>query len=145
MIARRRFLAACGACAVSLSLPRPARSAEPAPDWNEIKRVIAAQRAALVAGDADRAFAFASPGIRAQFGAAANFLAMVRSGYAALLAARHVEFLEGAVIEGNVIQPLRLIMPDDEVLVALYSMQQQPDRSWRILGCAIAPSTVRAT
>jgi hypothetical protein len=127
-------LAATGACAT-----------DPALDWTEIKRVITAQRDALKAGDGERAFAFAAPGIREQFGSPGNFLEMVRGGYAALLDARYVEFLEGAVIDGNIIQPLRLIQPDNSVQVALYTMAQLEDRSWRIVGCAIAPSTVRAT
>jgi len=109
-----------------------------------VKRVIAAQRDALLAGNAERAFSFAAPGIRLQFGTPATFLAMVRSGYAALLDARYVEFLEGAVIDGNVIQPLRLILPDNTVLVALYTMERQPDGEWMIAGCVIAPSTTRA-
>ena len=69
---------------------------------------------------------------------------MVRESYSALLDARYVEFLEGAVIEGDVVQPLRLVLPDDTVLVALYAMQKQADGGWRIAGCVIAPSTVRS-
>ena len=107
--------------------------------------MIAAQREALLAGNAERAFSFASPGIRLQFGTPTTFLAMVRGSYAALLDARYVEFLEGAVIEGNVIQPLRLILPDNTVLVALYTMERQPDGAWMIAGCVVAPSTTRAT
>ena len=83
---------------------------------------------ALKAGDARQ-------GVRAtrrlasaqQFGTAANFLAMVRTAYGALIAARYTEFLEGAVIDGNVIQPLRLVAPDNSVRVALYTMEKQPD------------------
>ena len=69
---------------------------------------------------------------------------MVRASYAALIAARYSEFLEGAVIDGRVIQPLRLIGPDNSVLVALYTMERQPAGGWKIAGCVLAPSTVRA-
>jgi hypothetical protein len=69
---------------------------------------------------------------------------MVRSGYQALVDARYVEFLEGAVIDGSTIQPLRLVMADGAVLVALYTMERQPDGAWRIAGCVIAPSTVKS-
>ena len=54
-------------------------------------------------------------------------------------------FLEGAVIEGAVIQPLRLILPDNTVLVAIYQMERQKDGRWKIAGCVLAPSTVQAT
>ena len=116
----------------------------PAAEWRAIKKVIGDQRAALKAGDAAKAFAQASPGIRAQFGTPENFIEMVRAAYDALIAARYTEFLEGAVIEGSVIQPLRLIAPDNSVQVALYTMEKQKDGRWKIAGCVLAPSTVQA-
>ena len=121
-----------------------AQSAPTADEWQAIQEIIAAQRAAIIAGDADKAFGYASPGIQQQFGDAASFLAMVDAAYAALESARYVEFLEGAVIDGIVVQPLRLIDADNTVRVALYTMERQADGKWRISGCRIAPSTVRA-
>ena len=129
----------CWLCAASAAAPAPA-----AAEWQAIQKVISAQRAAIVAGDAARAFAFASPGIQQQFGDAATFLAMVDAAYAELASARYVEFLEGAVIEGIVVQPLRLIGADNTVRVALYTMEKQSNGDWRISSCRIAPSTVRA-
>jgi hypothetical protein len=70
--------------------------------------------------------------------------AQPRTAYGALIAARYTEFLEGAVIDGNVIQPLRLIAPDNTVQVALYTMEKQKDGRWKISGCVLAPSTVQA-
>ena len=116
----------------------------PAMEWKAIKRVIAEQRSALIAGEAAKAFGYASPGIRSQFGDPDTFIAMVRGAYAALISARHVEFLEGAVIDGFVVQPLRLIASDDTVRVALYTMERQDNGTWRIAACVIAPSTVRS-
>ena len=113
-------------------------------EWRAIKAMITAQRRALVDGDGEKAFRYASPGIRAQFGDGEHFLAMVHAGYAALLSARRVEFLEGAVIDGVVIQPLRLEDADGTIRVALYTLERQADGSWRISGCQIAPSTLRS-
>lgn len=113
-------------------------------EWNAIQRVIADQRAALIDGNAERAFGYATEGIRKQFGDPDTFMAMVRTSYAALLGARYVEFLEGAVIDGLVVQPLRLIGADNTVRVALYTLERQADGGWRISGCSIAPSTVQA-
>jgi hypothetical protein len=145
---RRRLLRLLLAALVAA----PAFAAQPAPgptlpekDWNAIRQVIDEQISALKAGDGARALTFAAPGIRAQFGTPENFLRMVRSGYAPLLDARYQAFLDGAVVDGATIQPLRLVMPDNTVLVALYQMQRQPDGRWRIAGCVIAPSTVQAT
>lgn len=146
-----RYTALLFVALAALVLPLRAHSAPPPGDptlavteWNAIKQVISDQRTALKAGDAAKAFAHAAPGIRAQFGTPENFLAMVRAAYDALLDARYTEFLEGAVIEGNVIQPLRLIAPDNTVQVALYTMAKQNDGRWKIAGCVLAPSTVQA-
>ena len=113
-------------------------------DWTEIKRVIAAQRDALVSGDGERAFSFAAPSIRNHFGDVTTFMRMVQQGYRPLLDARYVEFLDGAVIAGDVVQPLRLVLPDGTVMVAIYGVQRQTDGGWRITACVIAPSTVRS-
>jgi hypothetical protein len=112
-------------------------------EWAAIRKVISQQLAALRAGAAQRAFGFASPGIQAQFGDAENFLTMVRTAYAPLLDARYTEFLEGAAIDGAIVQPLRLIARDNTVLVALYTMERLKG-AWRINGCQLARSTVRA-
>ena len=121
-----------------------AQTAPTAAEWQSIQEIIAAQRAAIIAGDADKAFGYASPGIQQQFGDAASFLAMVDAAYSELESARYVEFLKGAVIDGIIVQPLRLIGADNTVRVALYTMEKQADGKWRISGCRIAPSTVRA-
>jgi len=117
----------------------------PASEWTAIREVIDGQLAALRRGDAVRAFSFAAPGIRERFGDAPTFLAMVRDSYAALLDARYTEYLDGAVVDDTTIQPLRLVMNDDTVLVALYQMRKDADGRWRVAGCVIAPSTLRST
>lgn len=133
-------------CLVPLAQAAPPGAATlPRADWKAIEQVIEQQRNALIAGDGTKAMAFATPALRGQFGTPENFLRMVRNGYAALLDARATRFLEGAVIEGSVIQPLRLILPDNTVLVAIYQMEKQKDGRWKIAGCVIAPSTVQAT
>ena len=112
------------------SAPTAGGSTLPAAEWKAIKTA--------------KAFTHAAPGIRAQFGNPENFLAMVQSAYVPLVTARYTEFLEGAVIDGNVIQPLRLVAADNTVQVALYTMQKQKDGRWKISGCVLAPSTVQA-
>jgi len=117
-------------------------------EWQAIKRVIGDQLAALRKDDGARAFTFASRGLQAQFESVENFMRMVHAGYQPLIDARYDEFLEGAVIDGRVIQPLRLILRDGAVLVALYTMEKVPDGDgdarWRIAGCLLAPSTVKS-
>lgn len=144
---RRTFLARALAAALwpaAAALAHAVETKVPKADWQAIRKVISQQLAALRAGDGDRAFSYASPGIRAQFGNAHTFMAMVRGAYSPLLVARYTEFLEGAVIDGVVIQPLRLIAPDNTVQVALYTLEKQGRGRWRINGCRLAPSTVQA-
>jgi hypothetical protein len=146
---RLRWLAAVGLGLASFFAfdTSAALAAEPpmrASDWKSIKQVIAAQRTALIAGDSEKAFGYATPAIRAQFGDADIFMAMVQLEYSALLTARYTEFLEGAVIDGLIIQPLRLVDADNSVRVALYTMEKQKSGAWRISGCRIGPSTIQA-
>jgi Domain of unknown function (DUF4864) len=141
-----RRLVLCLLIAVpAFAAPPASEPTLPANEWKTIRKVIDDQLQALKAGDGATAMTFAAPGIREQFGTPDNFLRMVREGYAPLLDARYTQFLEGALIEGAAIQPLRLVLPDDKVMVALYQMQRQPDGRWRIAGCVLAPSTVQST
>jgi hypothetical protein len=145
--ARRTFLVRALAAALwpaAPTLAHPVETKLSKADWQVIRKAISQQLAALRAGDGDRAFSYASPGIQAQFGNAQSFMAMVRGAYSPLLVARYTEFLEGAVIDGVVIQPLRLIAPDNTVQVALYTLEKQGRGRWRINGCRLAPSTVQA-
>ncbi|MEO8487813.1 MAG: DUF4864 domain-containing protein [Betaproteobacteria bacterium] len=140
-----RNLAAIVAFACGSALAQaPATDTLPASDWREIRSVVEAQRDALVAGNAERAYGYASRGIREQFGDAQTFLRMVLQAYAALVDAREAVLLEGAVIEGRVIQPMRLVLPDNTVQIALYTMEKQRAGGWRIAGCILAPSTLKA-
>jgi Domain of unknown function (DUF4864) len=132
------------ACVAVFAAP-PGQPTLPQKDWTAIRKVISDQLVALKAGDAEKAMTYAAPGIREQFGTSDNFMRMVREGYSALLNARSTRFLEGAVIEDAIVQPLRLVLPDETVLVALYQMQKQANGQWRISGCWIAPSTVQST
>ena len=143
---RRLILAAAAATLIAGAAP-PAQADDAQlarAEGQAIKNVILQQLAALRAGDSVKAFSYATPGIQAQFGDARNFMIMVRNAYSPLLDARYDEFLEGAVIEGVIVQPLRLIGRDNTVLVAFYTMERQKRGGWRISGCMIAPSTVQA-
>lgn len=114
-------------------------------DWKAIRGVISVQLAALKADDGERAFAQASPEIRKQFGTAEAFLSMVKSSYYPLYRPRATEFLEPAVIEGQILQPLQVVAEDGAVVVAIYSMVKGADKQWKINGCQIAPSKLEST
>src|SRR5882672_10547789 len=100
--ARRRWLRIAGWLAWMIAIEATAAALPPdvdlpAAEWKAIRSVIGAQRAALKKDDGARAFAFATDALRREFGTPENFMRMVHAGYQALIDARYVEFLDGAV------------------------------------------------
>ena len=77
-------------------------AAPDAVDQSAIRGIIESQLEAFQRDDGTRAFSYASPGIRQRFGTADNFMAMVRSGYAAVYRPQEVEFLDSRVRGGPV-------------------------------------------
>jgi hypothetical protein len=107
-------------------------------DRAAIAQVIQDQIAAFRVDDAARAFAFASPAIRAKFGTPEQFLEMVRTGYFPVYRAEQVSFRDIAIENGVPVQPVEIHGADGEGVLALYLMERQPDGSWKINGCIIA-------
>ena len=113
-------------------------------DRQKIQRVINLQLKAFARNDEALAFSYSTPETRKYFGSSHTFMELVRTDYEVLV--KHVsrEFLEAAIIEGEVIQPLRIVSHEGEIIVALYSLERQPDREWRISGCELAPSSLQS-
>ncbi len=80
------------------------------------------------------AFSFASPTIRAQFGDAGTFLAMVAALYRPVYRPRRFEFLDLKSVDGRLVQRVMVVGPDGELVMALYPMVRVDGR-WRINGC----------
>jgi hypothetical protein len=109
-------------------------------DREKIQRVIAQQIRAFSANDEAGAFSYASPVMRRQFGSPQNFMNMVRTGYPALINPQSQQFLEPIIVKGVTLQPVRLTTSSGETVIARYTMEQQPDRDWRIDGCDVSPA-----
>jgi hypothetical protein len=123
----------------------PARAATlDAADERAIGGAVRDQLAALAADDAPRAYGHAAPGIRAVFPDADAFLAMVKRGYAAIVRPRSVVFFRPEALEDGAAD-LRVQVVDAEGAdwIAVYRLERQPDRAWKIAGCALAPSRGR--
>jgi hypothetical protein len=108
-------------------------------DARAIRAVIEAQLKAMAAGDAVRAFSYASPSVRMQFGDAPNFMSMVRQGYPMLIRPSATLFLRPESFEKAVLQVVHLRDRDGRSWQATYQLQKQPDQSWRINGCVVQP------
>lgn len=108
---------------------------QPAPgDRQAILNTIQSQLDAFQADDGARAFSFATPRLRRMFGSPENFMAMVRGGYMPVYRPQSVEFLDARVVSGRTGQAVRFVGPDGVAVIALYTMEQQADGSWRIAG-----------
>jgi len=131
----RSYLLALILLGTSAALP----AAEVSPrDALAIRAVITDQLDAFTQDDATRAFSLATASIRAQFGTPEAFINMVRSAYPVVYRRKAVQFETPAVIEGEIIQPVRMTDAEGRTWVALYPMQRESDGSWRINGCQLA-------
>lgn len=110
-----------------------------AADQSAIRGIIESQLEAFQRDDGTRAFSYASPGIRQRFGSADNFMAMMRSGYAAVYRPQEFEFLDSRVRGGAVGQAVRFVGPDGRAVIAIYTMERQSDGTWRISGVQLIP------
>jgi hypothetical protein len=114
-------------------------------DWRAIQAVIAKQMDAFRLDDGDVAFALTSPGVRQVFETADDFMEMVRTEYRAVYRPRAYRFLKPSILGGEPVQPVEVTALDGAISIAVFSMERQPNRSWRISGCHLLDSKQFAT
>lgn len=122
------------------------------PDAGAIRKVIESQLEAFAADDSERAYAHASAGIRAKFGNASAFMAMVRYGYPMLIRPAAVSFFRPQTLDEpgttssagpqamQVVQVVQVVQVRDRegrLWKATYVLEQQAGADWRISGCAV--------
>jgi hypothetical protein len=135
MIGRRRL----GAGLVLLAA-WPARAAALAgADAKAVRAVVEAQLRAMADGDAERAFSYAAPAIRTQFGDAQRFMAMVAGSYPMVIRPAATVFFQPMVDgDGDVLQVVQLRDGAGKRWRASYLLARQADGAWRIAGCVVA-------
>lgn len=114
-------------------------------DWNSIREVIQAQIDAFGQDAGELAFSYAAPGIREQFKTAENFMRMVKTGYPAVYRPASLAFVDSAVEDGIPIQLVQFSDSAGAVWIGLYTMQRQPDGSWKVNGCQLVPGKAIST
>ena len=119
------------------SVARAADSEVTEVDALSIRSVIEAQIAAFQADDAKRAFSYAAPGIRREVGTPERFVEMVRTSYPVVYRPAAVAFLHTGVVDGQVFQAVQMVDGSGGVWLALYALERQPDKNWRISGCVV--------
>lgn len=108
------------------------------------RKVIAAQIDAFLKNDADTAYSFAAPGIKAKFPDKTVFFDMVKKSYAPVYHPGNYAFGRSKSVDGGalVIHELLITGQDGKNWRALYKMSRQPDGSYKIEGVAIVPDTI---
>ena len=117
-------------------LSRPAWAEAPpvsTADQAAIQSVITDQMAAFGRDDAAGAFGYAAPSTQGVFGTADTFLDMVKRGYAPVYRPHSVQFAALTQEDDGTVQLVELIGPDGLPYTARYTMEDEPDGSWRIV------------
>ena len=108
-----------------------------ADDVAAAQNVIRSQEQAFSRDDPAAAYSYAAPAIHDIFPDAETFMAMVRNSYAPVWRHKSFEFGE-ARIEGKwIAQRVHIVDADGEAWEAMYTLEQQPDGSFKITGCSL--------
>ena len=118
-------------------IPATATAKISAADTRAVQAVVRAQLDAFANDNADLAFSFAAPSIREMFGNADNFLKMVRTSYPVVYRPASVSFLQPEPDAKEVVQSVHLTDGQGHAWLAVYRVQRQKDKSWRITGCVV--------
>lgn len=109
-----------------------------ATDRAEFQRIITAQITAFRADDGPAAYDFAAPVVRKIFTSPEIFMTMVKQGYPQVYRPQSFNFTEALTDPfGRPAQKMTVVGPDGKSYIALYSMEKQPDGTWRIAGCTM--------
>ncbi|MEO6017174.1 MAG: DUF4864 domain-containing protein [Polaromonas sp.] len=142
-----RQLAASGAALALFCLACLMAPAHAAPfitdDEKSVRAVVEGQLAAFAKDDANKAFSFAAPNVREAVGNARGFLAMVRRDYPVVYRPASVAFLKAEGKDDQVIQRVQLTDASGDAWLAIYSLERQKNRSWRITGCLVVENKGR--
>jgi hypothetical protein len=109
-----------------------------ATEKTEFQRIIAAQISAFRADDGPTAYSFAAPIVRNIFPTPEIFMSMVKRGYPQVYRPKSFNFTDALIdAMGRPAQKMLVVGPDGKTYEALYSMEKQPDGTWRISGCTL--------
>jgi hypothetical protein len=104
-------------------------------DRAESRAVIEQQIDAFRRDDGAIAFSFASPELRAIFQNPERFMAMVRNGYAPVYRPKTYSFSGVAETAEGLNDTLAIEDAQGQAWTAIYTLEKQPDGSWKITSC----------
>lgn len=120
--------------ALLIGLNAPAGAAD---DVAAPQSVIRSQVEAFSRDDAAAAYSYAAPAIHDLFPQADIFMFMVQHSYAPVYRHRSFEFGEAWASDGKIAQRAHIIDENGEAWEALYTLEQEPDGSLKIVGCVL--------
>jgi hypothetical protein len=120
--------------ALLIGLATPARAAD---DVAAAQAIINSQVEALAHDDAAAAYSYAAPAIQNLFPQPDIFLSMVQRSYPPVYRHKSFEFGEARVADGKIAQRVHILDAHGEAWEALYTLEQQPDGSLKIIGCVL--------
>jgi hypothetical protein len=140
-----RGLFAAGAAALVLLFAAAPAQAAPftAADEKSVRSVVEHQLAAFAKDDAAKAFSFAAPNVREAVRNAAGFMAMVRKDYPVVYRPGSVAFLKAEGKGDQAIQRVQMTDAGGASWLAVYSLERQRNKAWRITGCAVVENKGR--
>lgn len=129
------------ALVVLAALAAPAAAQD---EQGPIRSVIESQLEAFLRDDRDGAWAYASPGIQGMFRDPDTFMSMVRQGYPPVYRPRAWSFGELVASAQGPEQVVRLVDAAGDTWIAVYTMERQPDGTWRIAGCRLVKASAES-
>ena len=106
-------------------------------DAAQFRQIISEQIAAFNADDGGKAWSYAAPSIKQLFPTPDVFMAMVKKGYQPVYRQQSFSFGEITDAAARPTQHVTIVDADGKIWTALYTMQKQPDGTWKISGCTL--------
>ena len=117
-----------------IGLAAPVRAAD---DVATAQAIIRSQVEALGRDDAATAYSYAAPEIQGLFPQPDIFLGMVQRSYTPVYRHKSFEFGEARAAGGKIVQQVHIVDADGMPWEALYTLEEQPDGSVKIIGCVL--------
>ncbi|MDK4737509.1 DUF4864 domain-containing protein [Rhizobium sp. LEGMi198b] len=134
-----RALSLAAALCITLALAPGARAEDPV---QSAQTLIQEQIEAFLHNDADSAYSFAAPGIKALFPDKDSFFAMVKKSYQPVYHPGNYAFGKSRAIDNGAVvyQEVLITGTDGKDWTAIYQIARQPDGSYKINGVQILPN-----
>ncbi len=110
-----------------------------AKEWAEIRGVIQSQLDAFQQDDDAAAYALAAPSVKERFPSAEAFSKMVRNRYTPIYNPREVKFLTPSIVQGRIMQGLQFLSEENQLFLAMFTVERQSDKTWKIKACELMP------